>query len=169
MLAVGSVLLVYGVLRSRLGLALQAIRDNESGARGLGANVYWSRFAVFVLAALWTGFAGAVYYLQNLRVQPTAAFSVLSWTAPIIFIVVIGGLGTIEGPIVGAVVYYVLREHFADYADLVHVTNGSTDRVGSPSWWRCSCVAASGAHWPTGSAGGCSPSSAGSYRRRSED
>jgi branched-chain amino acid transport system permease protein len=115
-LAVGSVLLVYGVLRSRLGLALQAIRDNESGARGLGANVYWSRFTVFVLAALWTGFAGAVYYLQNLRVQPAAAFSVLSWTAPIIFIVVIGGLGTIEGPIVGAVVYYVLRERFADYA-----------------------------------------------------
>jgi branched-chain amino acid transport system permease protein len=115
-LAVGSIVVVYGVLRSRLGLALQAIRDNEGGARGLGTNVYWSRFAVFAIAALWTGFAGAVYYLQNLRVQPTAAFSVLSWTAPIIFIVVIGGLGTIEGPVVGAVVYYVLRERFADYA-----------------------------------------------------
>ncbi|MGH9136764.1 MAG: branched-chain amino acid ABC transporter permease [Acidimicrobiales bacterium] len=115
-LAVGAVAIVYGVLVSRLGLALQAIRDDEGGARGLGANVYRSRFAVFVVAALWTGLAGAVYYLQNLRLQPTAAFSVVSWTAPIIFIVVIGGLGTIEGPIVGAVVWFVLREQFADQA-----------------------------------------------------
>jgi branched-chain amino acid transport system permease protein len=114
-LAVGSALLVYAVLASRLGLALQAVRDDEAGARGLGVNVYRSRMAVFLLAATWTALAGAVYYLQNLRVQPTAAFSVLAWTAPIIFIVVIGGLGTIEGPIVGAVVYYVLRERFAEY------------------------------------------------------
>ncbi len=115
-LAVGSVGIAYGVLASRLGLALQAIRDDEAGARGLGTNVYWSRFAVFLVAATWTAFAGAVYYLQNLRVQPTAAFSVVSWTAPIIFIVVIGGFGTLEGPVVGAVLYYVLRERFAEYA-----------------------------------------------------
>ena len=88
----------------------------EKHVLGLSGGRDSAALAVFMLAALWTGFAGAVYYLQNLRVQPTAAFSVLSWTAPIIFIVVIGGLGTIEGPIVGAVVYYVLRERFADYA-----------------------------------------------------
>jgi branched-chain amino acid transport system permease protein len=114
-LAVGSALLVYGVLVSRLGLALQAVRDDEAGARGLGVNVYRSRMAVFLLAATWTALAGAVYYLQNLRVQPTAAFSVLAWTAPIIFIVVIGGLGTLEGPIVGTVVFVLLRERLADY------------------------------------------------------
>jgi branched-chain amino acid transport system permease protein len=113
---VGSIVLVYAVLRSRLGLALQAIRDDEAGARGLGANVYRARFVVFLVAATWTGFAGAVYYLQNLRVQPVAAFSVAQWTAPVIFVVVIGGLGTIEGPILGAVAYYVLREQFSDYA-----------------------------------------------------
>jgi branched-chain amino acid transport system permease protein len=113
-LGVGSVLVVYAVLRSRLGLALQAIRDDERGARGLGTDVYRAKFAVYLVAALWTGFAGATYYLANLRVQPTAAFSVAAWTAPIIFIVVIGGLGTIEGPIIGAVVYYVLRDRFAD-------------------------------------------------------
>jgi branched-chain amino acid transport system permease protein len=64
------------------------------------------------VAALWTGLAGAVYYLSHLRVQPTAAFSVIAWTAPIIFIVVIGGMGTVEGPIIGTVLYYVLSRRF---------------------------------------------------------
>jgi branched-chain amino acid transport system permease protein len=115
---VGSVLLAYAILRSRLGLQLQAIRDSEDGARGLGVNVYRTRFLLWVIAACWTGFAAAVYYIQQLRVQPTGAggaFSVIAWTAPIIFIVVIGGLGTIEGPIAGAVVFYVLRDRLKDY------------------------------------------------------
>jgi branched-chain amino acid transport system permease protein len=112
---VGSVLLSYLVLRSRLGLQMQAIRDNEAGARGLGANVYRTRFAIWVIAAFWTGFSGAVFYLSNLRVQPREAFSVVQWIAPIIFIVVIGGIGTLEGPIIGAVLYYFLRDYFNDY------------------------------------------------------
>ena len=113
-LGVGSVLVSYGVLRSRLGLQMQAIRDNEAGARGLGADVYRTRFIIWVIAAFWTGLAGGVFYLNNLRVQPTAAFSVLQWTAPIVFIVVIGGLGTIEGPIIGAVLYYLFKDRFSE-------------------------------------------------------
>jgi branched-chain amino acid transport system permease protein len=113
-IGVGAVLVSYGILRSRLGLQMQAIRDSEPGARSLGADVYRTRFAVWLVAAFWTGLAGATFYLNNLRVQPTAAFSVLSWTAPIIFIVVIGGLGTIEGPIVGAVLYFVFKDRFSE-------------------------------------------------------
>ncbi len=115
---IGAILVVYLVLRSRLGLRMQAIRDNEAGARGLGVNVYRTRFTIWVLAALWTGFAAAVYFIQQQRVQPTGvggAFSVVQWTAPVIFIVVIGGLGTIEGPIVGTIVFYVLRDWLKDY------------------------------------------------------
>jgi branched-chain amino acid transport system permease protein len=130
-LGVGSVLVAYGVLRSRLGLALQAIRDSEGGARSLGTDVYRAKFTVFVVAAFWTGLAGAVYYLANLRVQPTAAFSVTAWTVPIIFIVVIGGLGTIEGPIIGAVVYYVLRDRFADYTTWYFIALGLLAIVGA--------------------------------------
>jgi branched-chain amino acid transport system permease protein len=111
---IGAVLIAYGLLRSRLGLQMQAIRDNESGARSLGADVYRTRFLIWVVAAFWTGLAGATFYFNNLRVQPTAAFSVVSWTAPIIFIVVIGGMGTIEGPIIGAVAYYVLKDRFSE-------------------------------------------------------
>lgn len=111
----GAVMITYHVLRSRLGLQMQAVRDNEHGARGLGANVYRTRFIVWVIAALWTGLAGAVYATSQLRVQPRDSFSVVQWTAPIIFMVVIGGLGTIEGPIIGAVLFYVLRDKFQDH------------------------------------------------------
>jgi branched-chain amino acid transport system permease protein len=121
---VGSVVVAYLFLRSRLGLQMQAIRDNESGARGLGANVYRTRFIVWVVAAFWTAFTGAIFYLSNLRVQPKDSFSVVQWTAPIIFIVVIGGIGTIEGPIVGAVLYYFLRDRFDDHETLYIIGSG---------------------------------------------
>lgn len=114
-IAVGAIVLTYAVLRSRFGLQMQAIRDNEGGAKGLGANVYRTRFVVWVIAAFWIGLTGAVFYLANLRVQPKDSFSVVNWTAPIVVIVVIGGIGTIEGPIIGALLYYFLRDYFKDY------------------------------------------------------
>ncbi|MFZ9482170.1 MAG: branched-chain amino acid ABC transporter permease [Ilumatobacteraceae bacterium] len=114
-LAIGAIVLTYAVLRSRLGLQMQAIRDNEGGAKGLGANVYRTRFVAWVIAAFWIGLTGAVFYLANLRVQPKDSFSVVNWTAPIVVIVVIGGIGTIEGPIIGALLYYFLRDYFKDY------------------------------------------------------
>lgn len=121
----GSVLVAYLFLRSRLGLQMQAIRDDEAGARGLGANVYRTRFIVWIVAAFWTAFTGAVFYLSNLRVQPKDSFSVVQWTAPIIFIVVIGGIGTIEGPIIGAVLYYFLRDRFQDQETIYMIGSGA--------------------------------------------
>jgi branched-chain amino acid transport system permease protein len=124
---IGSIVLAYLVLRSKLGLQMQAIRDNEGGAQGLGVNVYRTRFIIWVLAAFWTGLAASVYYIQQLRVQPSGSggvFSVVAWTAPIIFIVVIGGLGTIEGPIIGAVIFYYLRDWLKDYETLYLVGTG---------------------------------------------
>jgi branched-chain amino acid transport system permease protein len=112
--AVAAIAAVYLVLRSRLGLALQAVRDNEAGARGLGTNVYRTRFTIWLLAAFFTGLAGGVFYLKQLNVQPDAAFSVSAWTAPIIVMVVFGGFGTVEGPIIGAVAYYLLRDWVQD-------------------------------------------------------
>jgi branched-chain amino acid transport system permease protein len=114
-IGVGAVAVAYLVLRSRRGLAMQAIRDNEAGARGLGTDVYRTRFTVWVVAAFVTGLAGATFYLSQLRVQPTSSFSVIQWTAPIIFIVVIGGFGSIEGPIIGAVLYWWFKNRFIDH------------------------------------------------------
>ena len=91
-----------------------AIRDDETGARGLGVNVFRSKLWVYIIAAFGTGMTGAVIYLNLLRAQPEAAFS-LQWSALMIFAVVIGGLGTIEGPIVGAVIFFALQQFLAGY------------------------------------------------------
>jgi branched-chain amino acid transport system permease protein len=113
-LGLGAIALAYVLLRSRTGLALTAIRDNEEGAEGVGVNVLRSKVGVYVIAALGCGLAGAVTYLSLLRIQPDAAFTV-NWTAFMIFIVVIGGLGTLEGPIIGTVIFYVLQQQFSSY------------------------------------------------------
>ncbi|MCL5942254.1 MAG: branched-chain amino acid ABC transporter permease [Actinobacteria bacterium] len=112
--AVGTIGLVYGILRSRLGLALTAIRDDETSAESLGVHVFRTKLWVYVLSSFGCGLAGAVIYLNLLRIQPDAAFSV-NWTALMIFVVVIGGVGTIEGPIIGAILYFILQETLADY------------------------------------------------------
>jgi branched-chain amino acid transport system permease protein len=111
---VGAVLLAYLILRSRLGLALTAIRDSEPGAQSLGVGVLRAKVIVYLIAAFGCGTAGALIYLNLLRIQPDAAFSV-NWTAFMIFIVVIGGIGTIEGPIIGTAVFFLMRELLADY------------------------------------------------------
>jgi branched-chain amino acid transport system permease protein len=110
----GAVALTYLLLRRRLGLALTANRDSETGARSLGVDVYRVKLVVYVVAAFGCALAGAVIYLNLLRIQPDAAFSV-NWSAFMIFIVVIGGVGTIEGPIVGTVLFFVVQETLAQY------------------------------------------------------
>jgi branched-chain amino acid transport system permease protein len=112
-LALGSVLIVYVLLRSRLGLALRAIRDREGAAPTLGIDVQRTKVQVYVLASTICGLAGAVIYANLLRLQPDATFSV-NWSAFMIFAVVIGGIGTITGPLVGTIVYFLLQQYLAD-------------------------------------------------------
>lgn len=100
---------VYLIMRSRLGLALTAIRDDPAAADSLGVRVVRAKRVVFVVAAAGCGLAGAVLALDALRVQPDSVFSV-QWSAFMIFMVVIGGLGTIEGPILGAIVFFALQK-----------------------------------------------------------
>jgi branched-chain amino acid transport system permease protein len=101
---------IVALLRSRHGLALTALRDNEMAARSNGIDVRRTKFVVFVLVAAGTAMAGALIFLQRLRISPDAGFSVNDWTALVIFITVIGGIGRFEGPFVGVVVFFALRE-----------------------------------------------------------
>src|SRR6185369_14794761 len=114
-LMAGTLAVVYVVLRSRRGLALGAIRDHEAAAAGLGVDIYRVKLAVYVASAAMTGMIGALIYLQKARISPDAAFSVLDWTAYIIIIVVIGGIGTMEGPAVGTVIFHLLQHYLADF------------------------------------------------------
>ena len=109
-----SLLTVYLLLRGRLGLVLTAVRDDEVAARSSGSRVGLARMIVFVVAGIGCGAAGAVLALSQLIVQPGAVFSV-GWTAKMAFAVIIGGLGTIEGPILGAIVYMVLQQTLQSY------------------------------------------------------
>lgn len=102
------------LLRSRRGLALTAIRDNELASQSLGINIWRAKFFVYILTAALTACVGGLIFLQKLRISPDAAFSANDWTAFVIFIVVIGGIGTIEGPIIGTIVFFLLRETLAD-------------------------------------------------------
>ena len=115
---------IYWLLRSRLGLALAAVRDNVEAAQSVGVDVGRLKWAVFLIAAAATGLTGALIFVQTARISPEAAFAVTDWTAYVIFIVVIGGIGTIEGPIVGVLVFFALRSALADYGSWYLMTLG---------------------------------------------
>ncbi|HQU25408.1 MAG TPA: branched-chain amino acid ABC transporter permease [Acidimicrobiales bacterium] len=99
----------YLLLRSRLGLVLASMRDNETAARSSGAKVTSTRRWIFVIAAMGCGAAGAVLAISQPFVQPGNAFNI-NWLAEMLFATIIGGIGTVEGPIIGTIVYFVLYQ-----------------------------------------------------------
>jgi branched-chain amino acid transport system permease protein len=114
-ISIGSVLIVFFWLRSRHGLALTAIRDSEPAAASVGVNNDRTKLAAYAIAAFLAGIVGALAFLEKVRISPNAAFSVTDWTADVIFIVVIGGIGSVEGPIIGTFVFFAVRWLLADY------------------------------------------------------
>ncbi|MBD9450307.1 branched-chain amino acid ABC transporter permease [Rhizobium sp. RHZ02] len=114
-LAALTIAFVYKLLRSKQGLGLAAVRDNETAARALGVDARKLKTAIYLLTAFLTGIVGALIYLQKARISPDAAFSLTDWTAYVVFIVVIGGIGTIEGPILGVIIFFLLQNAFSNY------------------------------------------------------
>ena len=124
-LTVATLAAIFLLLRSRHGLALTAIRDNELAAQSTGIGVWGIKFAVYVLTGFGTAMVGAFIFLQKLRISPDTAFSVNDWTAFVIFITVIGGIGRIEGPIIGTIVFFALRQTFARLGSLYLLMMGA--------------------------------------------
>jgi branched-chain amino acid transport system permease protein len=119
--ALGSALVVRNVRRSELGLGLAAIRDNERTAASSGVNVFRLKLYTFIIAAAITGLAGAVYYLYQGYIEPSATFNV-KWTMTLLLATVIGGIRTEGGPAVGSVVVvflYFLLARYAGYSLLI--------------------------------------------------
>jgi branched-chain amino acid transport system permease protein len=112
-LAVMTVLVgaVFLLLRSRVGASVQAIRDNEEAAASVGVRVMATKRLIFVLAAMGSAAAGSLMLSTLISFQPKTFFSV-QWTAYMIFMTLVGGLGTFEGPILGAVIFFVVETVF---------------------------------------------------------
>jgi branched-chain amino acid transport system permease protein len=128
-LALGLTVLVLAaivtLLRSRHGLALTAIRDNELAAQSNGIDVTRVKLIVYVLTAFGTAMIGALIFLMKLRISPDTAFSVNDWTAFVIFITVIGGIGRIEGPIIGTIIFFFMRQTLSDLGSLYLLIMGA--------------------------------------------
>jgi branched-chain amino acid transport system permease protein len=124
---------IFALLRSRYGLALTAIRDNELAAQSSGVDVRRLKLFVYVLTAFGTGMIGALIFLMKLRISPDTAFSVNDWTAFVIFIVVIGGIGRIEGPVIGTAIFFALRQTLADLGSLYLLMLGAV-AIGMMLW-----------------------------------
>jgi branched-chain amino acid transport system permease protein len=113
-LAAIAFLTTWLLMRSSTGLGLTAMRDNEEGAGSVGVNLTRQHILCFLWAAPFLGLAGAIITLQKLRIAPPASFSITDWTVYVIFIAVIGGIGSFEGPIIGTVIFFLLREYLAE-------------------------------------------------------
>lgn len=111
-LCVVAIVVVYMLLKSKIGLGLTAMRDDADAASSVGVNIFKSKLLCFVIAGLFTALAGGLFYLDNVSIYPNSGFNI-SWTVAVVFIVIIGGIGTMSGPIVGTVIYVILEEQLA--------------------------------------------------------
>lgn len=104
----------FVLLRSRVGTAAQAIRDDDEAAAAVGVRVFATRQAIFVLAAFGCGLAGVAWLATAITFLPRSQFGV-QWTVFMLFMVLVGGLRSFEGPFVGALLLFALQELAGDF------------------------------------------------------
>lgn len=109
-----TMLLIGALMRSKNGMGLMAMRDDPTAAASIGISITGMRLTACVLSALLSGLAGALFFLNKGTIYPESGFAV-SWTVSAVFICIMGGTGTIGGPVAGAVIYVLLREYLAHY------------------------------------------------------
>ncbi len=115
---------VYFLLRTRIGLGLTAMRDDISAASAVGVNVFNHKLFVYTIAAAFTAVAAGIFLVNKGIVYPESGFSI-SWTISLVFIVIVGGSGTVGGPIVGAVIYVFLQEYLARFPGWSNIILGA--------------------------------------------
>jgi len=115
-LAVFTTAAVFLISRSPYGLRLMSVRDDEDAAAELGVDGFRVKLAAFALSAFFVGVAGALIAIQKLNLEPYSAFS-LTFTTNMIIMTVIGGLGTIAGPVIGSFLIFELQQQLQGYQD----------------------------------------------------
>jgi branched-chain amino acid transport system permease protein len=123
-IGVGAFIFVYVILRSKLGLGLMAMRDNEAVSETMGVEVFRSKLYCFLIGAFVTGTTAGVLYVFQVFIYPYKAFAI-DWTVTLVFIVVIGGIGTIEGPVVGTLIFVFLSQWLAEYSSVSLIILGT--------------------------------------------
>lgn len=121
--AVISVLVVFILLRTKTGLALMAIRDSASAAETMGVELFKTKLKCYVIACFMMGLIGGAQYMQTGYINPTSGFSI-NWTIAMTFSVIIGGLGTMEGPIVGAILYVIVTQIMYNFPGMSNIVLG---------------------------------------------
>jgi branched-chain amino acid transport system permease protein len=113
-IAVLAVVVVDWIRRSRLGLGLMSIREDEDAAEASGVNTLKYKLTAFLISTSMAGLAGGVYAYYAAAVRPGYLFSAL-WTFDAVIIVFVGGVGTITGPIIGAIFFVLLKQLLSLY------------------------------------------------------
>jgi branched-chain amino acid transport system permease protein len=108
-LALIAIAVVWAVSRSRFGYGLRAIAQDEEAAAAAGINTTRAKIAAFALSGLLTAMAGSIYAFQQVTIYPTRLFDV-DITVLMVVMAVIGGTGTVVGPVIGAVALQFLSE-----------------------------------------------------------
>jgi branched-chain amino acid transport system permease protein len=122
-IGVASIFLMRVILRSKLGLGLAAIRDNDNTAASSGINVFQIKLYSFLIAAFITGIAGAVFYSYSAYIEPVSAFNI-RWLLVALLATVIGGEGIEDGPIIGAAIVVLLQFLLARYTGISLLIQG---------------------------------------------
>lgn len=113
-LMVVAIAVIYYLLRSKTGLALTSMRDEADAAASVGVNIFKTKLICYIIASLFIALAGALFFLNKGSVLPKSGFSI-DWTVAMVFIVILGGSGTVTGPIIGSVIYVLLDEFLSHY------------------------------------------------------
>ncbi len=111
---IGSILVIRFTLRSKLGLGLTAIRDNEQAAASLGVNIFRTKMYSLIISAFVTGVAAAVFYVFQGTIEPISGFGI-NWTIIVAISTIIGGIGVEYGPVLGAFVAVILQQYLAAF------------------------------------------------------
>lgn len=123
-LCIIALVVVYVLLRTKTGLGLTAMRDDADAASSVGVNIFKSKLLCYIISSLFIALAGGLFFLNKGTVLPSSGFSI-DWTVSMVFIVILGGVGTVSGPIVGAIIYVLLDEFLSHYPGWSNIILGA--------------------------------------------
>jgi branched-chain amino acid transport system permease protein len=122
-LVIGTTAIVVVAIKSRFGLRLMAVRDDESAAQELGVNGFRVKLTAFTISAFLVGLCGALNAFEQLNLEPYSAYNIL-WSVNMILACVIGGMSTFAGPLIGAALLFELQQQLQSYANLTSLIEG---------------------------------------------